>query len=264
MLTEVKNQLHVTKLSIKYSLMREMLNKASFISNIVFMILNNSAMIVQWIVLFTLKDNFGGYSFKQVLLLWGIASGTYGIAHFFFKKSFDLSNIINTGKLDAYIVQPKNILISVITSDIQTSAIGDMLFALIMYLLYGFTLKGMLLYILFCITGGLILVSISVIFNSLSFWFNNTETFSDTGNSLMVSFATYPDGIFKGLAKYLLFTIIPVGIANYIPVKIITNFNGYLLIINILVCALLVTLAFIVFYRGIKRYSSTNLMSARI
>ena len=39
MLTEVKNQLKVSYLSFKYGLMREMLNKTSFIMNIVFMIL---------------------------------------------------------------------------------------------------------------------------------------------------------------------------------------------------------------------------------
>lgn len=74
MLTAVKNQIKVTFLSIKYAVLREMLNKVSFISNIIFMILNNSCMIVQWIVLFSLKSDIGGYSFKQILLLWGLAA----------------------------------------------------------------------------------------------------------------------------------------------------------------------------------------------
>ena len=49
MLMEVKNQLNVSLLSIKYALMREMLNKTTFISHIVFMILNNASFIIQWI-----------------------------------------------------------------------------------------------------------------------------------------------------------------------------------------------------------------------
>ena len=40
MLMVVKNQIRITILSIKYALMREMLNKTTFITNIVFMILN--------------------------------------------------------------------------------------------------------------------------------------------------------------------------------------------------------------------------------
>ncbi len=264
MLTAVKNQLKVTGLSIKYALVREFLNKATFLSNIIFMILNNSCMIIQWIVLFSIKDDMGGYTFKQVLLLWGISAGTYGVSRFFFKKAFELSETINSGKLDAYIVQPKNILLSTITSDIQVSAIGDMLFAFIVYFIYGFNITTFILFIFFCVTGGLMLTAISIILNSLSFWFNNADMVSDVGNSLMVNFATYPDGIFKGITKWLLFTLVPVGIANYIPIKILIEFNPYLLIINISVCLLLTLLAFVIFYKGLRRYSSSNLMSARI
>ena len=52
MLTAVKNQLKVNLLSVKYSLMREMLNKTTFLMNVIFMILNNACFIVQWIILF--------------------------------------------------------------------------------------------------------------------------------------------------------------------------------------------------------------------
>ncbi len=87
---------------------------------------------------------------------------------------------------------------------------------------------------------------------------------AETGNKLMVSFATYPDEIFKGLTKMLLFTLIPVGIANYLPIKIITEFNLYFFLINTGICIILIWLAFIIFYQRIKHYSSSNLMIARI
>ena len=55
MLMEVKNQIKVMLLSTKYALQREMLNKVTFISNVLFMILNNASFIVQWIILYSLK-----------------------------------------------------------------------------------------------------------------------------------------------------------------------------------------------------------------
>ena len=264
MLTEVKNQFKVTYLSIKYALMREMLNKTTFISNIFFMLLNNASFIIQWIVLYSLTENIGGYTFKQVLLLWGIAAGTYGFSHFFFSKAFKLSDSITNGKLDSFLVQPKNVLLSLITSDVEPSALGDIIYAYIMLILYGITIPNFLLITLFMITGGLIVVAISVILSSLSFWFDRTDIIAETGNSLMVNFATYPDGIFKGAAKMLLFTLIPVGISNYLPVRIITEFNLDLFLIVIIVTIASVTLAFYIFYKGLKRYSSSNLMIARI
>lgn len=264
MLTAVKNQLRITMLSIKYAFMRELLNKVTFITNVIFMVLNNACMIVQWIILYSLKDNFGGYTFNQVLLLWGFAAGTYGVSHFFFKDAYNLSETINSGKLDVYLVQPKNVLLSTITSNVETSALGDFVYGFIMLIIYGLTFQNLFLFIFFSITGGLILTSVAVILGSLSFWFNKTETIVETGNSLMVNFATYPDGIFKGFVKILLFTLIPVGLANYLPVKIITKFDLGLTIIVLLFTIFIVTLAFIIFNKGLKRYSSTNLMNARV
>lgn len=264
MLTAVKNQMKVSFLSVKYALMREMLNKWSFLTNIFFMILNNMCFIVQWVVLYSLKDNVGGYTFKQVLLLWGIAAGTFGVSRFFFRDAFDLANKINNGKLDSFLVQPKNVLLSAITTGIEPSAIGDMAYAYIMLFIYGFTIPRFLLYTFFCVLGGIMLTSVAVILGSLSFWFNKSDVVADVGNSLMTNFATYPDGIFKGLAKVLLFTMIPVGFINYIPIQILSEFNLGLLMMVIGVAIILISAAFIIFYNGLKRYSSTNLMMAKM
>lgn len=264
MLMEVKNQFRVTFLSIKFSLMRELLNKATFISNIFFMILNNASFIIQWLILFSLKDSIGGYHLKEVLLLWGLAASTYGVSHFLFRSTYFLSDTINNGKLDSFLVMPKNVLISTITSSIDVSALGDLLYGIIMIFVYGFSIKTFLLFIIFSITGGLILTSFAVILGSLSFYFSKSDIISDTGNNLITSFATYPDGIFKGLAKIMLFTIIPVGISTYIPLKILTEFNLILFLIVILATIIFIALAFVIFYKGLEKYSSSNLMIARI
>ena len=149
MLMEVKNQIKISFLTIKYALIREMLNKTTFFTNIIFMLLNNASFIIQWLILYSLKDNVGGYTFEQVMLLWGMAAGTYGVSRFFFKKSFNLSEIINDGKLDSFLVQPKNVLLSTITTDVEPSAIGDLIYAYIMLFVFGFTFSRFLLFTLF-------------------------------------------------------------------------------------------------------------------
>ncbi len=264
MLTEVKNQLKVNYLSIKYGLMREMINKFSFLANIIFMIINNSCFIIQWVVLYSLKESIGGYTFKQMLLLWGIAASTFGVSRFFFKKAFTLSETINTGKLDAFLVQPKNVLLSAITTDVEVSAIGDLLYGYVILIIYGITLENFLLFTIFTILGGLIITCVSVIANSLAFWFNMSDVLADTINNMMITFGTYPKDIFTGIVKILLYTIIPVGIANYIPIDLIINFNIYGFLVVFIVTILLVVLSFYIFNKGLKRYSSSNLMSSRI
>ena len=91
MLQVVNNQIKVTLKTIKYGIMREMINKTSFVMKVLFMILNNASFIIQWVVIYSIKDNVGGYTFEEILLLWGIAASTYGFSHFFFKNMFLLS-----------------------------------------------------------------------------------------------------------------------------------------------------------------------------
>lgn len=264
MLQAVKNQLKVTIKTIKYGLMREMINKTSFIMNVVFMILNNASFIIQWIVIYTLREDVGGYTFNQVLLLWAIAASTYGFSRFIFKKSFSLSEVITNGKLDSFLVQPKNVLISVITTEVDVSALGDILYGYIVLVISGVTITKFLLFTLFSITGAIIITDIAIMLGSLSFWFGKSDMIADTGNNLMISFATYPDGIFKGIARILLLTVIPVGLTSYFPVWIMTEFN-LVLTLTILAVTIVVTIfAFYIFYKGLRRYSSSNLMISKI
>ena len=264
MLQEVKNQIKVTLKTIKYGLMRQMINKTSFVMNIVFMILNNASFIIQWLVIYSLREDVGGYTFNQVLLLWAVAASTYGLSRFIFKKAFSLSELITNGKLDSFLVQPKNVLISVITTEVDVSAIGDILYGYIVLIVSGTSLIKFLLFTIFSITGAIIIVDIAVILGSLSFWFGNSDMIADTGNSLMTNFATYPDGIFKGVTRIIILTIIPMGITAYFPVWIMTEFN-LLLFITIVVATVVATcITFLFFYRGLRRYSSSNLMISKI
>ena len=169
MLMEVKNQLKVIFMSIKYNIMKQMINKVTFITNIGFMILNNSSFIIQWIILFSLKNEIGGYTIKEVILLWGIASGVFGISHILFYKAFDMSDLIINGKIDSFLVQPKNVLLSVITSDSSISAIGDLLYGYICLFIYGVTLQNILLFTVFIFTGGIILTALAVIWRKFIF-----------------------------------------------------------------------------------------------
>jgi len=264
MLTAAKNQFKVTIISIKYALIKETLNKATFISNNIFMILNNASFLFQWIVLYAIKDSIGGYAFKEILLLWGLAASTYGISRAIFASSFDLADTINQGKLDAFLVQPKSVLLSVITTKSKSSAIGDVIFGYLTLIIYGINLQKFLLFNLFSITGAIIITSFAVILGSLSFWISKSDIIADSANEIVTCFATYPDGIFKNGAKIILFTIIPIGIANYIPIKVILDFNLTKLLIILGGTTVFIILATLIFNTGLKKYSSGNLMSARV
>lgn len=260
----IKNQLKVCILSVKYNIMREMLNRVTFLTNIIFMMLNNAAFLIQWNILFHLKKNIGGYTIREVMLLWALSASSYGLAHLLFARVFSLHELIINGKLDSYLVQPKNVLLSIMTSATKTSSIGDLLYGLGIVCIFCFSFRNLLLFLLFTVTGATILTAYALLMGSLSFWFVRADMVGSHLVDSMVNFSTYPDGIFKGAVKFVLYLIIPTGMSIYLPVHIMVNFHMGRLLIVLGFMLLLLTAAVFTFYRGLRRYSSSNLTAARL
>lgn len=263
-LTAFKNQLRVCLLSVKYNIMREMVNKVTFVTNIIFMMLNNASILVQWVILFHLREEVGGYTMKEIMLLWGMTAASYGLSHVLFARVFSLPELIISGKLDAYLVQPKNVLLGIMTSATNVSAIGDFLYGLVVIGIFCSDVNGLYLFPLFVLTGTVIFVAYALLLGSLSFWFVRMDMLSGQMMMGMISFATYPDGIFKGASRFLLYFIIPVGMAIYHPVHVMISFDMRRLLTVLAYAFLLGTAAVTAFYRGLRRYSSSSLMEARL
>lgn len=261
----VGKHLKLMLIYFKYNLLREMENRVSFFSQILFMILNNSFFLVQWMIFFSLKDNIGGYMFNDILTLWAFASSVYGLSHMFFENVYYMSDLITTGKLDVYITQPQNILFNIAISKTNPSAIGDLIYGYILAIIATkFNIYYMLIFTLLTIMGALILTAFSIISGSLTFWIKKGDSVCYSLNYIVIAASTYPEGIFGGFIKVILFTIIPVGFMFYIPVQIMSTFNLALFLSVFLVTVIFVSLAFILFYKGLRRYSSSCLMASRI
>ncbi len=257
-------ELKVMLLSIKYCIAREMLNKVTFLTNIIFMVLNNATFILEWVILFSIKSEIGGYGFKEIMLLWGFAAGTYGVCHVFFGKATGIADLIINGELDTFLVQPKDVLLSVLSSKSDVSAIGDLIYSYIMLFIYGFTFPRFILYTIGIFCGGLIFTSTLVIYHSLSFWFVKMDVIQENANMIMINFATYPGTVFKGGVKLILYTLVPAGIADYIPLDLMIHFDASLFVILLIATFSYCFLAYGMFNRGLRRYSSSNLMNARV
>lgn len=263
MLMEVKNQIKVLFLSIKYNIMREMINGVSFILKVVMMMLNNASFIIQWIVLFSLKDSFGGFVFKDVMLIWGISASSYGISHLLFAGVGYIPSYIENGQLDTFLIQPKSTLLMAAVSKTEISALGDLLYGLIVGLIFWHRPTDILLFILFSITGAIIYTAHRVILSSFTFWFFKSSDAAETIRSIFLNFSLYPQNIFSKAIKVLMFTLIPAGIAIYLPVLTIRSFNITYMLIVFMFAIFISILATYMFNKGLKKYDSSNLMNAR-
>ena len=259
MLMEVKNNLKFLFLSMKYNVLREMLNKTSFLMNVLLMMLNNVSLIIQWVVLFSLKDDFNGYSFEDQMLTISLSALTFGLTFLFFGGVDNIAGFIEQGALDKYLTKPKSVLISVLTSRTHISALGDLLFGLILFLIYFHKPTEILLYILVSFLSFVIMLSFFITIHSITFWFIRFSDTVETLGSAYVSFGMYPRTIFDTSVKVIMHTIIPIGFSIYIPVMLFQEFSIIKLIILIVFAVLFFLFARFIFYRGLKRYTSSNM-----
>ena len=79
----VKGNLKLIFEYLKLNLKKEWKYKSSFFMKVIMMIFNDLFFIIQWTIIYKLVDNIGGYGFKETMLLWAIAAGGFGFAHFF-------------------------------------------------------------------------------------------------------------------------------------------------------------------------------------
>lgn len=74
-------------------------------------------------VLFHNVGSLGGYSFKQILLVYGIADLAFSIADLFFGHCDNLPTYLRAGTLDVFYLRPQPILAQLIGSDISLKRI---------------------------------------------------------------------------------------------------------------------------------------------
>ncbi len=239
--------------------------KTSFFMQIFMMILNNAFFIIQWLIIFQIVDNIGGYRFNETMLLWAMASGGYGVAHLFFGGAWNIKEIVYEGKLDVYLTQPKNALINVACSSTSISAIGDIIYAFVVLFIIGAPWHWFLLAIPAIILIGIMYAAIYITYVSLCFYMKGGDSAAKCVEGTVIKVGNYPPAIFSGVVKWLLFTIIPAFFFTFIPAQyLFLTPSIWWLAGFVLVVAMWVVLAFFFFGKGLKKYNSGNLMGGRL
>jgi len=239
--------------------------RASFISQIVGMMLNDAIWIFFWFVFFARFKVVKGWEFSDVIMLWAVLTVAYGIATGIFGNALRLSKIIAEGGLDFFLGLPRDVLLSVLVARLNISALGDLLFGLILFVFAGtLTLGGVALFFLVCILAGSVIVSWFVLVNSLAFFMGSSENLSMQMLNALLSFATYPFPIFSGPVRFLLFTLIPAAFIGYVPVMILKGANWWFILGLTAFAVGLGLFARFVFLWGLRRYESGNLVIVRV
>jgi len=264
MLARVRNYLGLAVAYTRLNLNSQLEYRGAFISQVVAMFLNDSVWVVFWVLFFTRFPVLRGWDVNDVLTVWAIAASGFGLAYAIYGNALALATVIAQGQLDVWMLYPRALLPHMLLGKMNATAWGDAIFGYVVYLVFVRPdLAHALLFVGLSLAVALLFVGFGVLSASLSFFLGNAAALSEQWRNAMLTFSTYPAILFEGTVKLLLFTIIPAGFVTYLPIQALRDLS--MLDAALAVAGALAVLAAGVgmFYLGLRRYESGNLMEMR-
>ena len=231
--------------------------RGAFVMQVVFMALNNVTFFVFWWALMARVPVLHGWRLVDIQVLFGIVAAAFGIAVLVAGGVRHLGRFIDEGELDTLLTQPKPTLLYALGLRSQPSGAGDLISGIVFIALSGqVSWHDLPRLVLVIASSTIMFVATGVIFFSLAFWLGKVETLSRQLWDTLITFSLYPEPLFGGAVRLVLFTLLPAGFVGYVPARLMKAPTVADALLLIAATALYALIAVVVFERGLRRYSS--------
>jgi ABC-2 type transport system permease protein len=240
--------------------------RADFILGLIGFILVQGTNIVFIKLTFNSIPNLSGWSFYEILFIYGFAQIPRGIDHIFTDNLWMLSgSIIVNGNFDRYLIRPLNPLFQIIAERFQPDGFGELIIGIILLgisssnLNISFTLENSVIFLFVVICGSFIYTAIKLAVASIAFWIKFAQSYLFMTYQLS-NFAKYPMGIYSNAIKGVLTFIIPFAFTGYYPGAYLLGKESLFMgvIMTFLVAVIGTFISYTVWLAGIKTYESSG------
>jgi len=245
-------------MSLKASLAR----RAAFAIQVGFMIINNLTFFVFWWLLYQRVPTIRGYSLADMAVLYGTVAAGFGLVQALVGGVRHLGRLIDDGELDSLLPQPKNTLLYAIGMRSQASGFGDVVSGAALIALSGeVSVTHAPLALLGVLFSATVFAATGTLFFSVAFWLPRTEGLARQAWDMLITCAMYPEPLFGGAVKLVLFTALPAAFVGYVPARLIRAPSVSDVALLAGASLAFVTAALWMFARGLRRYSSGSRFS---
>lgn len=235
-----------------------------FIGALSTLLMQISSLIFLWAI-FENINTFAGWTFYEVVFVYGIFTVCRGLNHMFFDNLWIIGKeFIRRGTFDILLIRPAGTLFQIIAQKFQVDGIGTFVLGVVVSIL-GYShlgisvgIGGGLLIFLFTLLGTGIIAVINLIFSVSSFWTVRSNNIIWMVFSL-ADFAQYPLTIYHPVIRFILTYIIPYGFVSYYPISFILKKGSVKVVISeIIVLSVLCLIAKVLWSIGKKKYESAG------
>ena len=243
-----------------------MQSKVDFLMGLLGFFLTQASGIIFLYLIFQQIPNLQGWTFDQLIFIYGFAQIPRGIDHLFTDNIWMIAwRFVVNGKFDQYMLRPMNLFLQVIFEKLQPDALGELLIGSILVIMA--TTKGIViidglhivLFVISIFAGALIYTSIKLFFASIAFWIKISGPFLQVAYE-MADFAKYPTEIYTRLIRFLVTWVIPFAFVAYIPASFFLKETVSAAVIGIecVIAIVFWCVAYALFNKGTHIYESAG------
>ena len=236
-----------------------------WIGYIAFSLTQLSGIIFIWVI-FSKVKGIAGWSLNEMVFLYGLQLLSMCIYRTIFQGIVDIPYLILNGRLDTILTKPRNTLFMIGCLRTNKTGIMDLVLGTTLVVLasvkmgYGWDVPRILQLAAFILSANLIIISIMLAQGSFAFWLTSFDAFHEIVMALR-EYTRYPVKIFHIFIRAILYAVIPVAFASYVPASILLAKDGFspaFTLVPPLVGAAVFVLAAWLFKQGLKNYTSSN------
>lgn len=254
------------KIFILQDIKRVMEYKNDFIIGIIGVALIQGTNLLFLNIIFSKIPNLDGWTFQQILFIYGFSLIPKGIDHLFFDNLWTLGQTtVRKGEFDKYLTRPLNPLFQVLMERFQLDALGEIMLGIIFLFIsrdavqIKWNIFNVLLLIIVFFSCALIYTAIKISSSALAFWIkkSNNITFM---LYMLNDFAKYPTTIYNNVTKIIITYIIPFAFTAFYPASYFLNGEniGFSIGGVFIVLSVLMLLARFIWLRGLDAYESAG------
>ncbi len=239
--------------------------RASFLTQTLGMMLNNTMYFLVWVIFFDRFQDVRGWQLTDMYVTFGVTASAFGLVALLFGNAFNLGEIITRGRLDYYLSLPRPVLLHALASRSIASGMGDFTYGILSFIASGvFTWDGLLRFVLAILLAAAVFAAFLIAFQSLAFWMGNSTNLAALALNAMITFAIYPITLFDNFTKVILFTLIPAALMGAVPAAFVRGFTWQTLAQMLVGAGLLLTFAVWLFHTGLRRYESGSAIQIEV
>ena len=237
--------------------------RGAFWTQALLMVVNDLVWFSVWWVYFARFDTMAGWRLNDLMTLYSVIVGGFGLGVVLGGGVRSLADTIHEGALDSFLVQPKPALLHVVGSKTVASGWGDLATSVLFLAMSGHaTWTDVPRWALAVVASSTAIMSAGVLFHSLAFWLGPVQALAKQLWEFLIAFSHYPDSLFGGGMRFLLYTLIPAGVVGWVPAEFVRTFTWERLGAVLLASGAVALTAGLVWRAGLRRYASGSRIGA--